>query len=64
VVKRKRKPAPPAPTITVTNELGIVQDKERAGVLFEAILRGVQKANARVAREREDAADEPKHRAS
>lgn len=55
--RRRRAEEPPPPTVTVTNQLGIVEDKERAGVLFEAILRSVQKANARVAREKEDAAN-------
>ena len=56
MVKRKRKPDPP-PTVTVTNQLGIVQDKKAAGALFNAILTSVQKANARVAREKEEAAN-------
>jgi hypothetical protein len=57
VLRRKRRPEPPPPSVTVTNQLGIVEDKDRAGILFEAILRSVQKANARVAREREEAGE-------
>jgi hypothetical protein len=63
VVKRKRKPGPP-PAVTVSNQLGFVKDKKRAGELFNAILRGVEKANAREAREREEAANGPQQRAS
>ena len=62
-LKRRHQPDPPPPTVTVTNQLGIVEDRKRAGELFEAILKGVQKANARVAREREEAAN-GKQRAS
>ena len=43
MVKRKRKPDLP-PTVTVTNQLGIVQDKKAAGALFNAILTSVQKS--------------------
>lgn len=57
MVKRKPAPEPPPPAITVTNRWGLVKDKQRAGHLFDAILRAVQKANARAAREREEAAD-------
>ena len=55
MIRRKRK-AEPEPSITVTSQLGLVEDKERAKILAEAIERSVQKANARVAREREEAA--------
>jgi hypothetical protein len=57
---KKRRQAtlePEPPKIAVTNLLELVRDKKRAAELFNAILKGVQKANARVAREREEAAN-------
>lgn len=63
MVKRKRKPEPSPQTVAVTSQLGIVQDKQAAGLLFDAILQGVRKANARVAREKEES-DNAKRRAS
>jgi hypothetical protein len=53
--RRRRRDEPPPPTVTVTSQLGIVPDKKAAGALFNAILASVQKANARVAREKEEA---------
>ena len=56
MIRRKRKAEPESPSWLVTVIEGLVEDKERAEILAEAVLRAVQKANAREAREREEAA--------